>query len=130
MPRVFLPSISAASMALFCAHLAAAPADERDQGDQRGETVSTARDQKGVAVTIYNDDLALVKDARRVGLERDFNKLAWRGVSAQMLPETALLRNASHPAGFRLLEQNFDFDLLTPEKLLEKNLNKTVTVIR
>jgi hypothetical protein len=87
-------------------------------------------DQKEVAVTIYNDDLALVKDARRVGLERDFNRLAWRGVSAQMRPETALLRNVSHPAGFRLQEQNFDFDLLTPEKLLEKNLNKTVTVIR
>jgi hypothetical protein len=83
-----------------------------------------------VAVTIYNDDLALVKDARRVSLEREFNKLAWRGVSAQMRPETALLRNVSHPAGFRLQEQNFDFDLLTPEKLLEKNLNKTVTVIR
>lgn len=122
-----LLSISAAGMAIFCAHLAAAPADERDQ---RGETVTTARDQKEVAVTIYNDDLALVKDARRVGLERDFNRLAWRGVSAQMRPETALLRNVSHPAGFRLQEQNFDFDLLTPEKLLEKNLNKTVTVIR
>lgn len=111
-------------MAIFCVHLAAAPAD------RMGETVTTAMDQKEVAVTIYNDDLALVKDARRVGLERDFNRLAWRGVSAQMRPETALLRNVSHPGGFRLQEQNFDFDLLTPEKLLEKNLNKTVTVIR
>jgi hypothetical protein len=119
-----------AGMALFCAHLAAAPVDERGQRDQRGETVSTAQDQKEVAVTIYNDDLALVKDARTVELERDFNRLAWRGVSAQMRPETALLRNIRRPAGFRLQEQNFDFDLLTPEKLLEKNLNKTVTVIR
>lgn len=115
---------AAVGMAIFCAHLAAAPAD------RMGETVTTAMDQKEVAVTIYNDDLALVKDARRVGLERDFNRLAWRGVSAQMRPETALLRNVGHPGGFRLQEQNFDFDLLTPEKLLEKNLNKTVTVIR
>jgi hypothetical protein len=125
-----LLGMSAAGMALFFTHLAAAPVDEKGQRDQRGETVTTARTQKEVAVTIYNDDLALVKDARRVGLERDFNRLAWRGVSAQMRPETALLRNVSHPAGFRLQEQNFDFDLLTPEKLLEKNLNKTVTVIR
>ena len=101
-----------------------------DQRDQRGEQVTTALDQKELAVTIYNDDLALVKDTRRVNLEREFNKLAWRGVSAQMRPETALLRNINHPTGFRLQEQNFDFDLLTPEKLLEKNLNKTVTVIR
>lgn len=96
----------------------------------RDEKITTASDQKEVAVTIYNDNLALIKDARRVKLDRDFNKLAWREVSAQMRPETALLRNLTNSDGFRLQEQNFDFDLLTPQKLLEKYLNKEVTVIR
>jgi hypothetical protein len=96
----------------------------------RDEIVSTASDQHGVAVTIYNDNLALVKDARRVRLARDFNQLAWREVSAQMRPETAQLRNLSNAAGFRLQEQNFDFDLLTPEKLLEKYIGREVGVIR
>ena len=96
----------------------------------RDEIVSTAADQTGVAVTIYNDNLALVKDARRVKLARDFNQLAWREVSAQMRPETAQLRNVSNPAGFRLQEQNFDFDLLTPQKLLEKYIGREVSVIR
>ncbi len=96
----------------------------------RDESVSTPVDQKEVAVTIYNNNLALIKDARRVKLTRDFNKLAWRGVSAQMRPETAQLRNLTSPTGFRLQEQNFDFDLLTPEKLLEKYLGKEVMVIR
>ena len=99
-------------------------------GGQKDEKVTTTMEQKEVAVTIYNDDLALVKDARRVKLKRDFNKLAWREVSARMRPETAQLRNLTHPAGFHLQEQNFDFDLLTPEKLLEKYLGKEVTVIR
>ena len=94
------------------------------------EVVSTAADQQGVALTIYNDDLALVKDARRVRLGRDGNQLAWREVSAQMRPETAQLRNVSTPGGFRLLEQNFDFDLLTPQKLLEKYVGREVAVIR
>jgi hypothetical protein len=94
------------------------------------EIVSTAADQQGVALTIYNDDLALVKDARRVRLARDFNRLAWREVAAQMRPETAQLRNVSNPAGFRLQEQNFDFDLLTPVKLLEKYVGHEVSVIR
>ena len=94
------------------------------------EKVTTASDQKEVAVTIYNDNLALVKDTRRVKLEIDFNHLAWREVSAQIRPETAQLRNLTNSAGFRLQEQNFDFDLLTPEKLLEKYLGKDVTVIR
>ncbi len=96
----------------------------------RDEIASTAADQTGVAVTIYNDNLALVKDARRVKLARDFNQLAWREVSAQMRPETAQLRNVSNPAGFRLQEQNFDFDLLTPQKLLEKYTGREVSVIR
>jgi len=94
------------------------------------EVVSTAADQQAVAVTIYNDNLALVKDARRVRLERDFNQLAWREVSAQMRPETAQLRNVSNPAGFRLQEQNFDFDLLTPQKLLEKYVGREVVVLK
>ena len=95
-----------------------------------GEIVSTAADQHAVAVTIYNEDLALVKDARRIRLGRNLNRLAWREVSAQMRPETAQLRNVSNPAGFGLQEQNFDFDLLTPNKLLEKYVGREVAVIR
>lgn len=100
------------------------------QAAPRDEIISTTADQKAVAVSIYNNNLALIKDARLVRLNRDVNKLAWRGVSAQMRPETAQLRNLGNPAGFRLQEQNFDFDLLSPEKLLEKYLGKDVFVIR
>ncbi len=96
----------------------------------RDEVVSTASDRSGLAVTIYNDNLALVKDTRRVKLGRDFNQLAWREVSAQLRPETAQLRNLSNPAGFRLQEQYFDFDLLTPQKMLEKYVGREVSVIR
>lgn len=95
-----------------------------------GETISTAADRTGVAVTIYNDDLALVRDTRRVRLDRERNRLAWREVAAQMRPETAHLRNLSYPTGFYVLEQNFDFDPLTPARLLEKHVGREVAVIR
>ena len=78
------------------------------------EIVSTLADQEEVAVTIYNDDLALVRDRRQVTLPKGEAALALREVSAQIRPETALLRSLSHPDGFAVLEQNFDFDLLTP----------------
>lgn len=94
------------------------------------ESITTSQNQKNIVVTIYNENLALIKDTRSVLLDRAFNKLAWREVSAQIRPETALLRNLTRPSGFHLLEQNFDFDLLTPGKLLEKYLGKEVTVIR
>ncbi len=96
----------------------------------RGETATTAADQQAMALTIYNDNLALVKDTRRVTLGREADRLAWREVSAQMRPETAQLRNLTNPAGFRLLEQNFDFDLLSPGTLLEKYVGRELVVIR
>jgi len=94
------------------------------------ETRSTLTDQHAVAVTIYNQDLALVKDTRKVQLKSGLNALALRDVSAQMRPETALLRSLSNPGSFSTLEQNFDFDLLTPEKMLEKYVGKTVTIVK
>lgn len=93
------------------------------------ERRSTAADQTALAVTIYNGDLALVKDARKVKLGNGRNLLAWREVSARMQPETALL-HALDGAQFTLLEQNFDFDLLTPQSLLEKSVGDSVRVIR
>ncbi len=94
------------------------------------EIRSTLSDQQSVAVTIYNSDLALVKDQRKVKLQNGLNDLALRDVSALISPETALLRSISHAGSFSTLEQNFDFDLLTPEKLLEKYVGKNVLVVK
>ena len=94
------------------------------------ETRSTLEDQQSVAVTIYNGDLALVKDTRKVKIKIGLNALALRDVSAQIRPETALLRSINAPGSLTLLEQNFDFDLLTPEKLLEKYVGKIVSLVK
>ena len=93
------------------------------------EIASSLNDQQSVAVTIYNNNLALVKDQRKVKLGNGLNNLALRDVSAQIRPETALLRSISHKGSFDTLEQNFDFDLLTPQKLLEKYVGKMVRVL-
>ncbi|NRF65497.1 DUF4139 domain-containing protein [Aquincola sp. S2] len=94
------------------------------------ERRSTLDDQQSIAVTIYNENLALVKDVRSVVLDAGANSLALRDVSAQMQPKTALLRGLTFPGGFELLEQNFDFDLLTPAKLLEKYVGRKVGIVR
>ncbi|MFI5018569.1 MAG: DUF4139 domain-containing protein, partial [Dongiales bacterium] len=93
-----------------------------------GETNATLADQTGVAVTIYNQDLALVRDARTISLVKGENDVAFIDVSAQIRPQTALLKSSAGPLD--VLEQNFDFDLLTPEKLLEKSVGSMVRVIR
>ena len=97
--------------------------------DPARDVASSAADREAVAVTVYNDDLALVKERRKVDLPAGLARLSLREVAAQMRPETALLRAVSGQA-FVLIEQNFDFDLLTPQKLLEKYVGRQVTVIR
>jgi hypothetical protein len=111
-------AVAAALLGLATAHAAV---DEKP---------STLADQQSVAVTIYNENLALVKDVRRIALDRGHNRLALREVSARIRPETALLRSLSHAGSFSLLEQNFDFDLLTPAKLLEKYVGREVRIVR
>ncbi|BAO31008.1 hypothetical protein SUTH_03235 [Sulfuritalea hydrogenivorans sk43H] len=98
-------------------------------GEPVRDVTSSASDREAVAVTVYNDDLALVKERRKVDLPKGLTRLSLREVAAQMRPETALLRAASGQP-LSLIEQNFDFDLLTPQKLLEKYVGREVTVIR
>ena len=82
--------------------------------------------QTAVAVTIYNENLALVKDRRRVDLTGGLQRLSFIDVSAQIRPETALLSGG----GVSVVEQNFDFDLLTPQSLLEKAIGREVRIVR
>lgn len=82
--------------------------------------------QGDVAVTIYNNGQALVQDVRRLAIAQGRSRIEFPDVSAQIRPET--LSFAAEGAG--IVEQNFDFDLLTPTKLMEKAIGQAVTLIR
>ncbi|CAN0585139.1 unnamed protein product, partial [Laminaria digitata] len=82
--------------------------------------------QGDVSVTIYNNNQALVQDVRTLNLPKGRSKQQFPDVSAQIRSETVTL---SGP-GIGIVEQNFDFDLLTPAKLMEKAVGQTVTLIR
>src|ERR1700730_10276149 len=88
-------------------------------------TSATAAD-RALSLTIYTDDLALVQDRRDVELTGGRQRLEFRDVSAQIRPETASLTASD----ISIVEQNFDFDLLTPAKLMEKAVGHEVTIVR
>src|SRR3984885_3159089 len=79
-----------------------------------------------VSVTIYNDDLALVQDRRDIDIKGGRQRIEFEDVSAQIRPETASLTAAD----ISIVEQNFDFDLLTPAKLMEKAVGQEITLVR
>ena len=82
--------------------------------------------QGDVAVTIYNDGRALIQDRRQLNLTGGRSKQDFPDVSAQIRPETVTLTGA----GIGIVEQNFDFDLLTPTALMQKAVGETVTIVR
>lgn len=92
-----------------------------------GEEVNlSASDQTDLAITIYNQGLAQVRDRRRLALAKGVTRVHFGGVAAQIQPATALFE----APGLRLIEQNFDYDLLTPAKLLSKAVGQTVRIYR
>src|ERR687889_285591 len=79
-----------------------------------------------LAVTIYNDDLALVQDTRQLDLPSGRTRQEFPGVSGRISPETVTLSGQ----GVGVVEQNFDFDLLSPSKLMEKAVGEEITLLR
>nr|WP_245843063.1 DUF4139 domain-containing protein [Sphingomonas laterariae] len=82
--------------------------------------------QGEVAVTIYNNDLALVQDVRQINVPAGRSRQEFPDVSARIRPETVSF--AAPDTG--IVEQNFDYDLLSPGKLMEKAVGRTVTIVR
>ncbi|HEY6916405.1 MAG TPA: DUF4139 domain-containing protein, partial [Allosphingosinicella sp.] len=82
--------------------------------------------QGDVAVTIYNNDIALVQDVRRLDIASGRTRQEFPDVSAQIEAETVSLAGD----GLSVVEQNFDYDLLSPSALMEKAVGETVTLVR
>ena len=79
-----------------------------------------------LSMTIYGDGRALVEDTRNIAFSRGTQVIELPGVSSQIQAETATFVSD----GLSINEQNFDFDLLTPEKLMEKAVGTYVEIIR
>ncbi|MBF0304593.1 MAG: DUF4139 domain-containing protein [Alphaproteobacteria bacterium] len=89
-----------------------------------------AADRAALSLTVYQGDLALVRDRRAVALDAGTNALAFEGVSARLMPPSAILVPAEAGPALRLVEQRFDFDLATPDNLLARALGETVFIAR
>jgi hypothetical protein len=86
----------------------------------------TRETQKDVMVTIYNGNLGLVKDLREIRLPAGLHEVQFMEVAAQIDPTTVHLRSLTDPTGLRILEQNYEYDLISSQKLLEKYVGRKV----
>jgi hypothetical protein len=86
----------------------------------------TRDDQREVMVTIYNGNLGLVKDLRDARLPAGMNEVQFTDVAALIDPTTVHLKSLTDAGGLKILEQNYEYDLLTSQKLMEKYVGRKV----
>ena len=96
---------------------------------QTSEQTTTARDRQSVNITVYNSNLGLVRETRRLTLPDGRIALRFSDVTSQIRPETVHLASLTSPSALRILEQNYQYDLLNPAKLLDKFVGKEITVV-
>jgi hypothetical protein len=96
---------------------------------QTSELTSTAHDRQSVNITVYNSNLGLVRETRKVTLREGLIAMRFSDVTAQIRPETVHLASLTSPSALRILEQNYQYDLLNPAKLLDKYVGKEVTLV-
>ena len=90
---------------------------------------TTQKDQTDLSVTVYNSNLALVRDVRQIHLEGGALPLRFEDVAASILPATVHFRSLTDPAKLRVVEQDYEYDLLDPQKLLQKYVGREITLV-
>jgi len=108
---------------------APAPKAEPAQAPQNLPGTTTLDDQAELALTIYNSSLALVRDVRNIQIARGESDLHFIDIAATINPATVHFRSLTEPARVSVVEQNYEYDLLEPEKLLRKYVGREVTLV-
>src|ERR1700682_6459202 len=117
-----LPLLYRSASAQPPGQVAAQPAD--------GTVTTTQADQTDLSLTVYNSSLALVRDVRQLSLAPGESRLRFMDIAASINPAAVHFRSMTEPAKLSVLEQNYEYDLLDPNKLLQKFVGREVTLVR
>src|SRR3982074_18500 len=105
------------------AHSASSDQAARDQA-------TSLNDQTDLAITVYNSNIALVRDVRQLTLPAGDFRLKFMDIAATVNPATVHFRSLNDPEKLAVIEQNYEYDLLEPAKLLHKYVGREVTLVR
>jgi hypothetical protein len=105
-------------------------AQEKEARPASPDQSTSLNDQTDLAVTVYNSNIALVRDVRQLTLPTGYFRLKFMDIAATVNPATVHFRSLTEPAKLGVIEQNYEYDLLEPAKLLHKYVGKEVTLVR
>jgi hypothetical protein len=105
-------------------------ANSAAQSVSSGDSSTSLADQTELAITVYNSDIALVRDVRNISIPSGPFRLKFMDIAATVNPATVHFRSLTDPAKLDVTEQNYEYDLLDPAKLLHKYVGKEITLER
>src|SRR5689334_20170980 len=103
---------------------------EKEAGRAAPDQSTSLNDQTDLNVTVYNSNIALVRDVRNLTLPSGTFRLKFMDIAATVNPATVHFRSLTDPDKLGVIEQNYEYDLLEPAKLLHKYVGKEVTLVR
>jgi len=103
---------------------------EKDAHRAAPEQSTSLNDQTDLNITVYNSNIALVRDVRNLTLPGGTFRLKFMDIAATVNPATVHFRSLTEPEKLGVIEQNYEYDLLEPAKLLHKYVGKEVTLVR
>ncbi len=106
------------------------PQEKEAPRDTGGSPSTTLNDQTDLSITVYNSNIALVRDVRNLSVPGGLFRLKLMDIAATVNPATVHFRSLNEPDKLAVLEQNYEYDLLEPAKLLHKYVGKEVTLTR
>ncbi len=123
-PRPLAAAVALIGLALACTGL------KGGKTPTAGDPTSTVEAaETRLALTVYNQGMALVRDRRSFNLQEGFNEIEFSDVAASIDPTSVLFQSLTDPGGVRILEQNYEYDLVNSSALFEKYLDQTVVVV-
>jgi hypothetical protein len=103
---------------------------ETQAAKEQNAQATTLDNQTDLNLTVYNSNIALVRDVRQVNLPSGIFSLKFEDIAATVNPATVHFRSLTEPDKLGVIEQNYEYDLLDPAKLLHKYVGKEVTLVR
>src|SRR5881398_2460614 len=103
---------------------------EKEAPRATADQTTSLNDQTDLNVTVYNSNIALIRDVRNLTLPGGTFRLKFMDIAATVNPATVHFRSLTDPEKLGVIEQNYEYDLLEPAKLLHKYVGKEVTLVR
>jgi len=113
-------------ISIFCLITAGLPASAEKEPLKLPGLSTGIEDQTGIAITIYNVNLGLVKDTRQLKIPKGSSELRFMDVASQIIPTSVHIKSLMNSDSLSVIEQNYEYDLLNPQRLLDKYVGKDV----